>query len=194
MSLRAPSIDMTSNGADPHICCRSASARSRWPATSDFAEYFRVQWTEDVLSHWMPAWSLDRLGILHSRTSHSSSTPAISRSLMVISCVAILATISGGKSTDQNTYRGVPLGPGNIQTPPAPRLQESQYPWQFGRVGTSCATLMGLFAISRNSQPKSAKIALRSLVRAIHPFFLHPFMAAQMAVNRPRPPGIPMDA
>ena len=160
---------MTRNGAEQHICCLSARARSRWPAISDFAEYFRVQWTDDELSHSSPAWIYCRVGMRHSSTSHARRTPAISRSLTESLCNSISSTTSGGKSTDHSIYRFWLFSPGRIHTPPAPYVHASEYPWQFGNFGTSWATLIGLFAISLNSHLKSEKIAFRSGVIFIQP-------------------------
>ena len=63
-----------------------------------------------------------------SRTNHSSSTPAISRSLMDSMLVFIRLMISGGKSTEYMMYRFLLFGPGRIHTPPALYLHESKYP------------------------------------------------------------------
>ena len=112
ISLRIPLIPITSNGADPQICCRSASARSRCPALSDFAEYFLVQCTDEELSHSIPAWRWWRLGMWHSSTSHANNTPAISRSFIDRMCSSNRRITSGGKTIDQNIYRIVPFGPG----------------------------------------------------------------------------------
>lgn len=193
MSFRSPAMPMTSSGAEWHICWRSARARSRCPATNERAVNLTVQLTVDELSHCSPAWRCWRDGTRCSRASHPRSTPAISRSFIEISPFSNALTTSGEKSTDQNTYLYVLSANGRIQTPPAPYLQASVYPCRCGSLGTNCATFIGWFAISLKSHRKSAKVSLISFERVIYPFFSFA-MACQIVVNKPRPPGIPMDA
>ena len=128
----------------------------------------------------------------HSSTSHARRIPAISRSLSESLCISINSTISGGKSIDHIMNQFWLCLPGKIHAPPALYLHASEYPWQFGNFGTSLATLIGLFAISLKSHLKSDRIAFRSGVSFIHPC-LQLFIAAHIAVNRPLPPGIPID-
>ena len=125
ISLSFPSMEITTSGADLHICCLKESARRRCPALSDRAVNFLVQCTVDVLSHWIPICVFDMDGMRCSSASHSSRTPAISKSLIDSSRVSICALMSLGKAQVQYMYR-TSLPCGMIHTPPAPCLHASE--------------------------------------------------------------------
>jgi hypothetical protein len=110
-----------------------------------------AQATVGVLSEKMPMCLCSRLaGAICSSTSHCRSTPAISRSLFVMSpfgleCETNLLSTSGGKGILQTVggMCSVPL----IQTPPAPKPLASTYPRKAGGPGWSSRTDVGLDAI-----------------------------------------------
>ena len=54
ISFWTPGVWTTNSGDELHICCLSASARSRCPALSDRAENFRAHATVAELSHLIP--------------------------------------------------------------------------------------------------------------------------------------------
>ena len=125
--FKTPTIEIISRGADLQICCRRARAQSKCPAMSNFAENFLDYWTVEELSHLMPPWTCCSDGRWASKTSHLRSTPAISKSFLDRSLVLRRAIMKGGKFTYQTMKWGL-SGPGRIQTPPALRLQASEYP------------------------------------------------------------------
>jgi hypothetical protein len=124
--LSSPAIEIVVRGETRLMCCRIARARRRCPAILDLDECsLEAQATVGVLSENMPTclcWS-DSV-VICSKMSHCNSTPAISKSLLVMSPVGLESetnrfSTSGGKGILQTV--GVILCVPLIHTPPAPK-------------------------------------------------------------------------
>ena len=125
----SPAMEVHRRGEVRCRCCRRARARSMDCASFDFLEWSLYDhWTVDLLSQKMPTWQCSRLCMCCSRMSQCSSTPAISRSFIVILPLGFVAetklsTMSGGHFM-RHTIGLICLRP-LIQTPPTPVLQAS---------------------------------------------------------------------
>ena len=129
MSFRIPAIPIVIAGAALRREILRARKRSSFAAACDLAvRNFVAQATPVELSQCIPATLKMRIGTKASRTSHSSTTPASSKSFIVylpvgLSQVTRLSTISCGHAMRHTTWPMSSVTP--IQTPPTPVLHAS---------------------------------------------------------------------
>jgi hypothetical protein len=149
MSFFIPAMEMVKIGEALCACCLSARARHKCPPIADFDDDNRVaQATAGVLSQKMPTCECFRhTGLMFSRTSQASRTPAISRFEMLTCPVLLVAEtscclISSGHVM-RHTVGLICLSP-LIHTPPTPCLEASTYAMYHGVLPVSSRTDVGL--------------------------------------------------
>ena len=125
MILRTPAMDTVRHGDERWVCCLRARTLRRCPATTDFEDWsLLLHETAGVLSQKIPTVeNCSDFGAICSKTSHARSTPAISRSELVIvpfgfEKETMLFVMSAGHCI-RHTYGLIMFVP-LIHTPPTP--------------------------------------------------------------------------
>ena len=142
MVLSSPLIPVTKPGAAFLLCMRRQRNRSKRAAgMDDDVRYLFVQLTVAELSQFMPTCLYARSGTRCSSTSHPSTTPASSRSLMDRALFVKASRTVIGNFTLQVMNPISSETPHH--TPPAAVPHASVYPKKSGNSATSCQTCVG---------------------------------------------------